>query len=241
LAIIFTYSRGAFVGLCAMTVVFWLRSRAKLATGALIVAVALSVYCFVPQHWFDRMATIETYEQDYSATSRIDFWRISLRIAELHPILGGGFRVTYWPAITNSMLENTTIPRLVKPRAMHSIWFEVLSEQGWVGFAFFAAIAGYSWWNCSWLIRRTRGRSDLVWANLLGRMGQAVLVGFWAAGTFASLAYFDEYWCVIFIFDAARRIVAKQIAMPASAFRTAPAVGVARAGIGAVPAVARSD
>jgi probable O-glycosylation ligase (exosortase A-associated) len=224
-----------------MAVVFWLRSRAKIAIGALILTVALSVYCFAPQHWFDRMATIETYQQDSSAAGRIDFWRTSLRIAELHPIFGGGFRVTYWPAITNPMLEGTRIPRLDKPRAAHSIWFEVLSEQGWVGLALFVAIAGYSLSSCSWLVRRTRDRPDLAWANLLGRMGQAVLVGFWAAGTFASLAYFDEYWCVIFIFDAARRIVAKEIVSPATAFRAAPALGLARGGIGAPATVARSE
>src|SRR5215831_10907340 len=79
LAIVFTYSRGALVGLCAMGAVFWLRSRAKLATGALIVVVALSVYSFVPQQWFDRMATIETYDQDRSAMSRIEIWQVSLR------------------------------------------------------------------------------------------------------------------------------------------------------------------
>jgi len=230
LAIVFTYSRGALVGLCAMGAVFWLRSRAKLATGALIVVVALSVYSFVPQQWFDRMATIETYDQDRSAMSRIEIWQVSLRIAELHPILGGGFRVTYWPALTNSMLEGTLIPRLDKPRAAHSIWFEVLSEQGWVGLALFVAIAGYSLFGCSWLIRNTRDRPDLAWANLLGRLGQSVLVGFWAAGTFASLAYFDEYWCVIFIFDAARRIVRKELATPVRAFRAAPAVGLAHPG-----------
>src|SRR5262249_30993181 len=63
-------------------------------------------------------------------------------------------------------------------------------------------------------IRHTRGRSDLEWANLLGRMGQSSLVGYWAAGSFNSMAYFDEYWCIIFIFEAARRIVAKEVATP---------------------------
>jgi probable O-glycosylation ligase (exosortase A-associated) len=234
LAVIFTFSRGALIGLCAMGAVFWLRSRAKIATGALILVVGLSVYSFAPQQWFDRMATIETYEQDSSAMGRIDFWKISLRIAELHPVLGGGFRVTYWPAITNQMLEGTLVRRLDKPRAAHSIWFEVLSEHGWVGLAFFVAIAVYSMYNCSWLIRHTQSRRDLQWANLLGRMGQSVFVGFWASGSFASLAYFDEYWCVIFIFDAARRIVAKEIADTAPALRLrAPAAGVT--------ALARSD
>jgi putative inorganic carbon (hco3(-)) transporter len=222
LAVIFTYSRGALVGICAMGAVFWLRSRAKLATGALILVVGLSVYSFAPQHWFDRMATIQNYEGEASAMSRIEIWKISLRIAELHPVFGGGFRVTYFPGITNPMLDGTLLRRLDKPLAAHSIWFETLSEQGWVGLALFSAIAIYSFFNCSWLIRHTRGRPDLEWANLLGRMGQAVLVGYWAAGTFVSLAYFDEYWCVIFIFDAARRIVAKEITSPARALAGVP-------------------
>jgi putative inorganic carbon (hco3(-)) transporter len=233
LATIFTYSRGALVGLCAMAAVFWFRSRAKLATASLILAVALAVFLFVPQNWFDRMATIETYEDDPSAMGRIEFWKISLRIAELHPIVGGGFRVTFWPAITNRMLEGTTIHTLNMPRAVHSIWFDALSEHGWPGLMMFMAIAGFSFFNCSWLIRHTRGRRDLAWANLLGRMGQSALVGFWASGTFASMAYFDEYWCIIFIFDAARRIVAKEVARPIATFRLASPVGISGAGGGA--------
>jgi putative inorganic carbon (hco3(-)) transporter len=231
LAVIFTYSRGAFLGLSAMGAVFWLRSRAKLATALLVLAVALAVYGFVPQTWFDRMAEINDPENP-----RIWIWQVCLRIAELHPTLGGGFRVTFWPAITNAMLVGTNLQLLVIPRAAHSIWLDALSEHGWPGLALFVAIAGYSLLSCSWLIRHTRGRTDLAWANLLGRMGQASLVGFWVSGTFASLAYFDEYWCIIFIFDAARRIVARQIATSVSALRVAPAVAPVPAG-----ALARSD
>src|SRR5215469_14814406 len=54
LAVLFTYSRGALVGVCAMGTVFWLRSRAKLTTGLLIAAVALSVYNFAPRQWTER-------------------------------------------------------------------------------------------------------------------------------------------------------------------------------------------
>jgi hypothetical protein len=107
---------------------------------------------------------------------------------------------------------------LLKPRATHSIYFDALSEHGYVGLGLFLMIAACSWRNCSWMIRQSRDRPDLAWANLLGRMGQAVLVGFWSAGAFASLAYFDEYWCILFIFDAARRVVAREIAPAKGAF-----------------------
>lgn len=213
-AVFLTYSRGALVGVCAMGSVFWLRSRAKFATGLLIAVLAVSVYSFAPSDWFQRMGTIEDYQDDGSAAARINIWKASLRIAELHPITGGGFRVTYWPTVTNNMLRGTEIQRLTIPRATHSIYFDVLSEHGWIGLAVFLMVGFYSWFNCSWLIRRSRGRSDLDWANLLGRMGQALLVGYATAGAFASQAYLDEYWCTIFILDAARRLVAREITAP---------------------------
>src|SRR3954453_19633121 len=34
-----------------------------------------------------------------------------------------------------------------------SIYFDALSERGWVGLALFLTILGYSWYNCSWLVR----------------------------------------------------------------------------------------
>lgn len=222
LAVFLTYSRGALLGACAMGAVFWLRSRAKFATGLLILALAASVYAFAPKAWFDRMGTIETFETDGSAMGRIHLWKVSLRIAELHPITGGGFRVTFSPFVTNDMLRGTDLPRLTRARATHSIYFDALSEHGWVGLALFLMVGGYSWFNCAWLIRNSRNRPELVWANLLGRMGQAVLVGYATAGAFASQAYLDEYWCVIFIFDAARRIVARKVAAPAAPFSRMP-------------------
>jgi putative inorganic carbon (hco3(-)) transporter len=235
-ATIFTYSRGALVGVCAMATVLWLRSPAKMSMGLAILVFGAAVYAFAPQSWFNRMQTIETYEDDSSATGRIVVWRASMRIAELHPIMGGGFSVTHSADITNRMLAGTTIPRLSAGRATHSIYFDVLSEHGWVGLALFLLIAMYAWRACTSLIRNSRDRPDLAWANVLGRMGQAVLVGYWTSGAFQSLAYFDEYWCIVFIFEAARRVVAGEITAPAGGLRVAsptsppilrPAVGAA--------------
>src|SRR6516164_7556183 len=222
-ATIFTYSRGALVGVCAMAVVLWFRSPAKMSMSLAILVCGAAIYAFAPQSWFNRMETIETYQNDASATGRIDVWWASLRIAEVHPIVGGGFSVTHYADITNRMLAGTTLRRLSIGRAAHSIYFDVLSEHGWVGLALFLLIALYAWRACTSLIRNSRDRPDLAWANLLGRMGQAVLVGFWTSGAFQSLAYFDEYWCIVFIFEAARRVVAREIIAPAGGLAVAPA------------------
>jgi hypothetical protein len=77
--------------------------------------------------------------------------------------------VTHWPDETNSVLVHTDLPRMKNPKAAHSIYFDVLSENGWVGLALFLMIGAYSWLNCSRLIRRSRDRRELAWANVLGK------------------------------------------------------------------------
>jgi probable O-glycosylation ligase (exosortase A-associated) len=210
IAVVLTYSRGALVGLLAMAAVLLARSRAKLPIGLLILTLGFLIYSFAPQSWFNRMNTIEEYQQDQSAEARLYMWQVALRIADQRPILGGGFKVTYVPEVVNLFLSGTNLPALTRPRAAHSIYFEALAEHGYVGLALFLAITLYSWLNCSWLIRHSRARSDLAWAEQLGRMGHASLMAYWTAGAFASQTYLDEYWLLVFLFDAARRIVAKQ-------------------------------
>src|SRR3984893_19128286 len=140
LAVILTYSRGALLGVSAMAAVLWLKSRAKIAAGFLIVTVALFVYGFAPQQWFDRMDKIQHYEGEAEGEGRIWIWNVSLKIAEAHPLFGGGFRVTHWPDAINSVLVHTDLPRMTRPKAAHSIYFDVLSEHGWVGLALFLMI-----------------------------------------------------------------------------------------------------
>ena len=233
LAVILTYSRGALLGVSAMAAVLWLKSRAKIPAAFLILAVAVFAYCFAPERWFDRMNTIENYQGESSAEKRLWIWQVSLKIAEERPFFGGGFWVTHSPGATNSVLVHTDLPRMEAGMAAHSIYFDVLSEHGWVGLALYLMIGAYSWLNCSWLIRRSRDRPELVWANTLGKMGQAVLAGFWVGGAFQSLAYFDEYWGLLFIFDAARRVVAREIASPVGAFVRPMRLPASALGIGA--------
>lgn len=229
LAVGLTYSRGGMLGLCAAGSVFWARSRAKFSSGVIILLAALAIYEVAPPAWFSRMDSIENYQDDASANGRINVWRTSLRVAEAHP-LGGGFNVTTWPNAINPLLIGTDIPRYSVGRAAHSEYFQVLSEHGWFGLALFLTIGACSWANCVRLIRTSRNRADLAWANALGRMGQASLVGYWVGGAFASLAYFDEYWCILMVLDAARRVAVTSIALPTSTSATTlpkprPAVG----------------
>jgi probable O-glycosylation ligase (exosortase A-associated) len=73
-AILGTYSRGAFLGLVALGVLLALKSRHRFAIVSLVVIVACLAVPFMPAAWSERMETIETYHEDASAMGRINAW-----------------------------------------------------------------------------------------------------------------------------------------------------------------------
>ena len=209
---IFTYSRGALLALFAMGAMLWWRSRRKVSMALLIAVAAFGVWSFAPDEWFERMGTIESYQADASAESRLYMWHLSWAMALKRPITGAGFHWSNYPASVNRQLSDSGLPLLTRPRAPHSNWFEMLSDHGFVGFAIFIAILISTARDASWLVRHSRGNPDLEWANTLGRMLQASLVGYCAGGSFATQAMFDGFYAVVIIAAAARRIVAAEIA-----------------------------
>ena len=72
LAILGTQSRGAFLGVVAMTGFLVLKSRAKYSAAFAVILLAPLLYTFMPQSWHERMETIKNYEQDESAMMRIN-------------------------------------------------------------------------------------------------------------------------------------------------------------------------
>jgi putative inorganic carbon (hco3(-)) transporter len=209
---VFTYSRGALLALFAMGAMLWWRSRRKVSMALLIAVAAFGVWSFAPDEWFARMGTIESYQADASAESRLYMWHLSWAMALKRPITGAGFHWSNYPASVNRQLSDSGLPPLTRPRAPHSNWFEMLGDHGFVGFAIFIAILISTARDAGWLVRHSRGNPDLEWANTLGRMLQASLVGYCAGGSFATQAMFDGFYAVVIIAAAARRIVAAEIA-----------------------------
>jgi probable O-glycosylation ligase (exosortase A-associated) len=73
----------------------------------------------------------------------------------------------------------------------HSIYFEMLGEQGFVGLAMFLGLLIMTWLKCSAVIRVARRNADLGWARDLAAMVQVSVIGYMSAGAFLGLAYFD--------------------------------------------------
>ncbi|HEY1261036.1 MAG TPA: putative O-glycosylation ligase, exosortase A system-associated [Stellaceae bacterium] len=208
----FTYSRGALVAVIAMGAVLWFRTRKKITMTIWIALTAAGVWNFAPAEWIDRMATIETYQKDESAESRLYMWQLSWEMARKRPITGAGFHWSFDPRSVNRQLWDSPLPKLDRPRAPHSDWFEMLGDHGFPGLAIYIAIIASAALDASWLVRRSRRQPDLLWANNLGRMLQAALIGYCVGGSFATLATYDGFFAVVIIAAAARRALAAELA-----------------------------
>lgn len=207
-SIIGSQSRGAFLGIMAMLAFLLVKSRQRLLLGMLVALSLVVAAAFVPQTWIDRMRTIETYQQDGSALSRLEVWGFAIRIANERPIVGGGFRVSYDDRIYLKYVPNA---RKERGRNYHSVYFEVLGELGYVGLAIYLALLAAVWRSGSRTIALTSKRPDLHWANDLARMTQVSLVGFAVAGAFQNLAFFDLYFSLVAILFLVQQIVTKQL------------------------------
>ena len=186
IAVLGTYSRGGLVGLVIVAGALFLKSRGRLAVVLVIVVVGFAASHFMPAQWTGRMDTLHDAKQTDSGETRIQSWEFSTNVAIHHPLLGGGFNV-YQSA---SMWERYG-PEGAIPRAVHSIYFRILGEQGFPGFVLFLALLFASWRNCSRVRKRTRNIPGMRWAFDLASMLQVSLVAFMATGAFLPMSYFD--------------------------------------------------
>ena len=179
-----THSRGAFLAGLVLCVFFWLKSKRKFVTFLALAALVPPVLIFMPDNYYSKMETIETYQEDNSALGRINAWWFAYNLSKDYP-QGGGFQV-----FTRDLFVKYA-PEPERWHDAHSIYFEVLAEQGYIGLTIFILLFVFSFLNCSYVIRQTRGDPDLQWANDLGRMTQASFVAYSVGGAFLGLAYFD--------------------------------------------------
>lgn len=224
LAAIGSQSRGALVALALMGTMFWFKSRNKVATAALIVIAILLIAAIMPESWYERMNTINTYEQDESALGRINAWWAAWNLAN-DRFFGGGFQTWNWHMFQKYGPDPDNV------RAPHSIYFQVLGEHGWVGLILFLLLIALAWRTCSAIIQIAKKRPDLGWSRDLAAMVQVSLVGYMSAGAFLGLANFDYFYHLVMVVVVARYLVATSdpagpIATPKTDAKPQPAARV---------------
>lgn len=192
IAAIGSQSRGALVGMLAMGFFLWLKSRKKLVTGLLIVIAVGAIGLIMPQEWYDRMQSTQNYKQDNSALGRINAWHTAFNVASSR-ITGGGIEMFRAPVFQKYA------PDPYRVHDVHSVYFEVMGEHGFIGFGIFMTIMGFTWLKGNSILRMTKRNPQLKWSHDLAAMTQVSLIGYASCGAFLGLSYFDFYWHLVAI------------------------------------------
>jgi len=220
LAAIGSQSRGALLGIGAMGLFLWLKSRNKLVTGLAAAAAVLLVVNVMPEQWYERMSTINTYEQDASARGRINAWTMAFNLAKDRPF-GAGFD-SFQP-----YLFQLYAPDPGDVHDSHSIYFQVMGHHGFIGLALFLALGLMTWFTASWIIRRAKRIPAQRWAADLAAMVQVSIIGYATSGAFLGVAYFDLYYALVTVVVLTKIVLVR--AMAKAKEQTAPVAGEALA------------
>lgn len=206
LAVLATGSRGGFVGLFLVAVALVLTTKRRWLALVIVAVGATVVLNSATDEWVERMQTIKTAEADASFMGRVAAWKVSSAIAVENPVFGGGFRAVQskpiWDRFQSSqgLLGFVDTPQLSRSGvAAHSIWFEVMGDQGFVGLFLFMLLIGNVVLvrRAVWQKARALGRQH-AWAGDLADAVAISMLAFVVTGSLLSAAYFElPYLCMM--------------------------------------------
>ena len=204
LAILGTYSRGALIGLGAMALVMLLRTKRRFIYIGLVGVVATFALYFMPTSFFNRMNTLGAMQDDASFQGRLHAWRVAFMYASDHFPFGAGIYGAQLPGVYRAYYPNDPILH-----AAHSIYFEVLGDNGFIGLILYLFLLAAVFLSCTKIIRRARNEPALQWAKDMAIALQTSLVVFCVSGAALSMAYYDLFLIELGMVLALREIVTR--------------------------------
>lgn len=233
LMVIGTKSRAGFLALIAAVLAHIAVQKRRFVPIAVISILATVALPFVPvpEGYFDRMRTIQTYQEvgDTSALSRLHFWKVAVRMAQAKP-LGIGLR-NYDSAYDRYDFSGGEYGHR---RSVHSSHFQVLAEIGFLGALIWILLFCYAFYLCLRLRRFGRKETRLTHEESTFFVTTAnslivSMVTFLVGGAFIALALNDLTWysfALIAAIDrlakAKRRELAQQEAATSDMVRPQP-------------------
>jgi probable O-glycosylation ligase (exosortase A-associated) len=175
--------------------------------GLIAVAVTVAVP-FLPQSFSSRMGTIQNYQADSSAASRLAVWKWTWDYAREHP-LGGGFEAYRQ---NNLQVHTVSAPGARGPvqevdwrvqedraRAYHSSYFEMLGEQGFPGLGLFLLIHAIGLLRMELVRHRFRrsAEDEQAWISPLATALQGAQIIYLVGSLFVGIAFQPFVWMLI--------------------------------------------
>ena len=191
-----SWSRGALITMTVLTLMLILNSKNKLLAIPLVLVGAFFVKDYLPQEWFGRMHTLETYQEDSSAMSRIQAWTDGWNHTLEHPFVGAGF--DGWREVTQ--------------RDWHSSYVEMFSEHGFIAFGLWLSLIVGTLISMTTLPKKTFQVEGMEWVANYCFMLRASLICYMVGTAFLGLSYWDLLYHLIFIAVLVKKIALEELA-----------------------------
>lgn len=175
------------MGVCLLLVV--MRSKYKLLGLIGVLVLTLPAVYLAGDRFTNRVASISEYEDDASASSRLEFWKAAVLMSRDYPIFGVGYGEANYKALAGKYMgrENRW--------AVHNTYLQTLADCGVIEFSLYVATL---WGGIFWMggsVRRMRKLKPEWVAYPLAL--QTSLLGFALASTFYSRADFEFVYMVL--------------------------------------------
>jgi probable O-glycosylation ligase (exosortase A-associated) len=245
LTVVATHSRGAFLAMtCSVLVLVW-RSKNRVGGFATLVLVAIAGMIAAPASYYERIATIGTYEEDQSARGRLEAWAVAGNMIVANPMFGVGFdkftRNYRAYDLKSGPATNTPDTGI---HVAHNSYLQIWAECGTPAMILYLLLIAFSYFDL-WRVRKmARERYHASWILSYATMLEASLTAFVVGSVFLNRAQFDLFYhfvAVIMMFGHFARMEMKQLHVdPAPAReggRRAPLQVARERGIAREPAI----
>lgn len=190
-----SWSRGALLTMGVVTILLlWHSKRKYLVLPVILIGGFLAIQN-LPDEWFGRMGTIETYQEDSSAMSRIETWKDGWYYTLKHPFTGVGFEGWRW----------------VTQRDWHNSSIEMMSEHGFIAFGIWISMILGTLISLTLLPRKARGIPGLEWVSNYSYMLRTSLIAYYVGTSFLGLSYWDLLYHLIFISVLVKQFALREI------------------------------
>jgi len=224
-AIVASFSRGGFVALAAVGVYCWLASKHKLRGLVAVVLAAALLIIAAPdkgrtgESYGERLRTMFQTEEG-TAEVRQFLWTAAWNMWKAHPVLGvgaGNYAYLVGSYQPTDFKKPEYLERDWSGAATHSLFFQVLAEQGTVGIVILGYVVGMHFRTIRRLRRQAVShpgmppdvRRDV---ELYGSALGGTVVGFCAGGAFLSVAYYPYIWYFTAMAVALEHLVQREVA-----------------------------
>ncbi|MDP5030990.1 putative O-glycosylation ligase, exosortase A system-associated [Paraglaciecola sp.] len=191
LTLVGTQARTGIIALIVLLLLMIKSTKKKIRVTFLAAMFPLVILFFAPDAWFNRMESISSGEattSEASAVGRLVVWKWTLHyVSTEHPITGGGFYAYLDNANQLHLYSNEEQRIIDNPhgKAFHSIIFQVLGEQGFVGLFLFLGIVSHIY-----LINRKLRFSKERWKMTMSDSLNKSLIIYCTGGLFVGIAYY---------------------------------------------------